>query len=74
MNTRKGLLCKSFELIAARDVSQLADCLDLYLTYALTGDVELLANLLKRVAASVLKTVTQPDNFRFTLGKCIKHL
>ena len=50
----------------AAGVTELAECLCLYLTDTLAGDVKLLANLLKRSRSSVIKSETELDNVLLT--------
>lgn len=55
-------------------MTQLGQCLALYLTDALTGDAELTPNLLEGTGMTVGETETQFYNLALALGEPIEHL
>ena len=50
------------EALGTARVTQLAQCLSLYLTYTLAGDVEHLSDLLERSRSAVVKTETELEH------------
>ena len=55
-------------------MTQLAQCLSLYLTYTLAGDVEHLSDLLERSRSAVVKTETELEHLLLSRGKRMQHL
>lgn len=55
-------------------MTELTKCFRLDLTDSLTGDVKLLAHILKGVSIAVIKTETELENVFFSGGEGVKHL
>ena len=70
---RSSSVQKILELLAAGGVAQLAQRLRLDLADALTGDIELLADLLKRAGTAVLDAEAQLEHLLLTRGERAQH-
>ena len=62
------------ERLGARGVSELAKCFCFYLSYTLTGDLELSSNLLECSRSAVLESESELDNLLLTRGERLKNV